>query len=123
MDRRLNKTLEISSRRASFFNFDKGSRLNRDRRPRVPASRLLTNPNQIIASTVRHLKKPTLQEITARMRAAVLCTGMFLAVLTGSVYSSEEGGGENSMTQLYFLFRSLCAIKIYSIKTHAFFVV
>ena len=40
MDRQLkvNKTLEISSRRASFFNSDKESRLNRDRRPRVPAS-------------------------------------------------------------------------------------
>ena len=38
MGRQQNKTLEISSRRASFFNFDKESRLNRDRRPRVPAS-------------------------------------------------------------------------------------
>ena len=39
MDRQQNKTLEISSRRASsFFNFDEKSRLNRDRRPRVPAS-------------------------------------------------------------------------------------
>ena len=39
MDRQQNKSLEISSRRASFFlNFDKKSRQNRDRRPRVPAS-------------------------------------------------------------------------------------
>ena len=39
MDRQQMKTLEISSRRASFFlNFDKKSRINRDRRPRVPAS-------------------------------------------------------------------------------------
>ena len=39
MDRQQNKTLEISSRRASFFfNFDEKSGLNRDRRPRVPAS-------------------------------------------------------------------------------------
>ena len=38
MDRQQNKTLGISSRRARFFNFDEESRLNRDRRPRVPAS-------------------------------------------------------------------------------------
>ena len=39
MDRQQMKTLEISSRRAGFFlNFDKKSRINRDRRPRVPAS-------------------------------------------------------------------------------------
>ena len=45
MDRQRNKTLEISSRRASsFFNF-KESRLNRDRRPRVPAS---LNNNRIM---------------------------------------------------------------------------
>ena len=48
MDRQLNKTLEISSRRASFFNFDKGSRLNRDRRPRVPASSLKTGKSDLV---------------------------------------------------------------------------
>ena len=48
MDRQQMKTLEISSRRAGFFlNFEKKSRINRDRRPRVPASNINPKTKQL----------------------------------------------------------------------------